>query len=186
MALAICCPSPLRLLQDMCCTINAHSVVVCGIILPLYIAFHSEEQQRRHFQRAWRRRDMRLGVLGASSGSSEGSLSLNLSTPSNSSLSTLGSNEDADAAVVAAAAAAPLLVLGRRRHARLLQRLQRLQLDPTEAAEREQEAVVELLRRRLPRALRWVVAEAAAVSILAWPLVALAMDSGKGWLCASE
>lgn len=166
----------------MCCTVNTYTVLLCAVVAPLFAAYYQEAAQRRLFLRVWRRRGGAQLAARGSGGSSSGSLSMDPSTPSSSS----SSHSRHSRSTSGDEAATPPLVLGRAWHARLRRRLQRLVADPTAAAERQQEAVAELLRRSPPRPLRWVLAEAAAVSLLAWPLVVIAMDVAAPWLCASQ
>ena len=169
--------------QAMCCTISTYSLLVCAVVAPLFAAYHQEAAQRRLFLRVWRRRGGALATRG--SGSSEGSSGLSLE-PSTPSSSTSSRSHSRSASGEEAGAATPPLVMGRARHARLRRRLQQLSTDPTAAAEREQEAVAELLQRSPPRPLRWVLAEAAAVALLSWPLVVVGIDAGAPWLCAQQ
>ena len=156
-----CCGTPLP--QDMCCAINTFSLAVLAVIVPLYFAYHSERQARQLFLRNWRRR---TEPPAGSSGSS----------------STSGSEDEPAAAGGATPAA---LVLGRRRHQRLVQRLEQLQCDPTMAAQHEEEAVAELLRQRRPRPLHWVLAEMLLFMLLAWPLSCLLVEVAGSWMCAA-
>jgi hypothetical protein len=78
----------------------------------------------------------------------------------------------------------PPLLLRRARHRRLADMLHSLQQDPSQAAERKQEALTEMLRPRLPRQAKWVVAEAALIAVLAWPLAMLLVDAAGGFVCA--
>ena len=77
----------------------------------------------------------------------------------------------------------PPPLLGRARHRRLSGMLRALQQDPSQAAERKQEALTEMLRPRPPRQAKWVVAEAALIAVLTWPLAMLLVDAAGGFVC---
>ena len=62
--------------------------------------------------------------------------------------------------------------------------LHTLQQDPSQAAERKQEALTEMLLPGSPRQAKWVVAEAAFIAVLTWPLAMLLVDAGGGFVCA--
>ena len=165
-------------MQEMCCAVNLFSLAWLGIIAPLYLAFHFESQARQLFLRSWWRRHQPGDAALVSSSSGSSSLSRSISSGGSAS-------EEEMAAATASATAVPPLVLGRRRHRRLVQRLEELQCDPSMAAEREQEVVTELLRQRRPRAIHWVVAEMLFITLLAWPLSCLLVSVAGGWVCAA-
>ncbi len=158
----------------MCCAINTFSLAVLAVVVPLFFAYHSERQARQLFLRTWRPRAEAPG--GSSGGSSATSRSRSLSS------STSGSEDEPAAAGGATPAA---LVLGRRRHQRLVQRLEQLQCDPTMAAQHEEEAVAELLRQRRPRPVQWVLAEMLLFMLLAWPLSCLLVEVAGSWMCTA-
>lgn len=173
-------PSPF-LPQDMCCAVNTFSLAVLAIIAPLYFSYHSERQARQVFLRTWRPRAEPTGG-GSGSSSSTPSHSRSRSRSVSSSMSGTSGSED-ELAAAASGATPAALVLGRRRHQRLVQRLEELQCDPTMAAQHEQEAVTELLRHRRPRPVHWVLAEMLLIMLLAWPLSCLLVEVAGGWMC---
>lgn len=160
----------------MCCAVNTFSVVVLAIVVPLYFAYHSERHARQLFLRTWRPREE---PSAGSSGSSSSSTSRSRSRSSSAS-----GSEDEPAAGGGTTSAA-LVVLGRRRHQRLVQRLEELQRDPTMAAQHEEEAVTELLRQQRPRPVHGVVAEMLLFVLLAWPLSCLLVEAAGSWTCAA-
>lgn len=164
----------------MCCAINAYSLAVFGVVVPLYAAFYAEEHGRRAFLRVWRRRHS----AAAGDDSSRDSASTRTTSTSSSSQTLSASSSDTDAPA-AGDTPSPPLVLGRRRHHHLRRRLSALRRDPTDAAEREQDAVEELLQRRAPRAAWRVLLEVALVCMVAWPTMGLVVEAAGPWLCAA-
>lgn len=151
---------------------------MCGLILPLFALYHLEEHERSlHFQAWWRDAcGGSEGVQAATAGGGAAACVHGLSSrgpmPATSSSSSSGLDDmgggDAGAEV------APPLMVGRRFHARLRRRFHLLAASPTKAAEREQEAVAQLLLAQPARTVLRVAIEAAVCCVLAWPLCAAA------------
>lgn len=153
---------------------------MCGLILPHLALYHLEEHERRlHFQ-WWQGacgggEALQLAAPGAGGADCVHGLDSRASLPATSGPnSSSGLHDLGTAADDGGAAAARPPMLGRRFHARLCRRWQQLGATPTKAAEREQEAVAQLLLAQPQRTMLRVAAEAAVCSLLAWPVCAAA------------